>query len=46
VAVAGPDQYETDALAIVSAAVPPPVVKFVLNTVAVKEGAATPLAVP
>jgi hypothetical protein len=36
VAVAGPDQYDTAALLIVSAGVPPPVVKSVEETVVVQ----------
>ena len=43
VSVAGPDQYDTAALAIVSFGPPPPVVKTLVETVAVKEGNSTAL---
>ena len=38
VSVAGPDQYDTDDFAIVSFAPPAPVVKVLVDTVAVNEG--------
>ena len=42
VAVAGPDQYDTSAFGIVSAGVPPPVVKSVEDTVVVQVAVSAP----